>query len=74
MEEEFNKLMQEVIDRINEKEQAGELTKWDALHLIDKVKAIIDHGDTSTYGIRCPDGHSDIDDCGWSPSMGYHCN
>jgi hypothetical protein len=72
LEEEFEKLMQEVIDKIQTKKDSGEYDEWDANDLIEKVKAVLDHGDTSRYGNRCPEGHSDPD-CGWSPSMGYHC-
>lgn len=72
LEEEFQKLMQEVLDKIQAKKDAGEYDTWVAQELTDKVKSVLDQRDTSRYGNRCPEGHSDPD-CGWSPSMGYHC-
>ena len=72
IEEEFKKLMQEVIDKIKYKKEAGEYEYWDAAALTQRVVSILDHGDTSRYGDTCPDGHDD--DCGWSASMGYHCS
>lgn len=72
LEEEFQKLMEEVIDKINDKENAGTYNSIIASNLITKIKSLLDHGDTSRYGNSCPEGHNDPD-CGWSPSMGYHC-
>jgi hypothetical protein len=72
LEQEFQKLMQEVIDKIQSKKDSGEYDTWDAFDLDQKVKSILDHGDTSRHGNQCPDGHDDLH-CGWSPSMGYHC-
>lgn len=72
VEKEFETLMKEVLEKIEAKKKAGEYDSWDADDLASKVQAILDHGDTSNYGNRCPEGHSDPD-CGWSPSMGYHC-
>jgi hypothetical protein len=73
LEQEFCKLMQEVIDKIQSKKDSGDYDAWDATELTEKVQSIMDHGDTSRYGSRCPEGHTDPD-CGWSPSMGYHCS
>jgi hypothetical protein len=72
IEEEFQTLMQEAISKVEEKKSRGEIDQWDALNLIQKIENCLDHGDTSNYGNRCPEGHTDPD-CGWSPSMGYHC-
>lgn len=72
LDEEFQKLMQEVIDKIQSKKDSGEYDTWDAADLTERVKSVLDHGDTSRYGNRCPEGHTDPD-CGWSSSMGYHC-
>jgi hypothetical protein len=72
IEDEFNKLMEEVKNKIQEKQDSGEYSKWDAQDLTEKVDSIISRADTSRYGNTCPDGHSDPE-CGWSPSMGYHC-
>jgi hypothetical protein len=73
MELEFQKLMQEVIGKIQSKKDSGEYDEWDANDLVQRVRSILDHGDTSRYGNNCPEGHNDSD-CGWSPSMGYHCS
>lgn len=73
IEEEFQKLIQEALDKITAKKEAGEYEIWEAGSLTQKFESILDHGDTSNYGNKCPIGHSDPD-CGWSPSMGYHCN
>lgn len=72
IEEEFRKLMQEVVDKINDEKSNGGYNSFDAQYLITKVENCIDHGDESRHGFRCPEGHTDPD-CGWSPSMGYHC-
>lgn len=72
IEDEFKKLMQEAIDKVNDKMTRGEYDLYEAQTLIDKVNNCIDHGDESRCGFRCPEGHTDPD-CGWSPSMGYHC-
>ena len=73
LEQEFQKLMHEVIDKIQSKKDSGEYDTWDANDLDRKVKSILDHGDTSNYGNQCPEGHT-YSECGWSPSMGYHCS
>jgi hypothetical protein len=72
LELEFNKLMQEVLDKIKAKNTSGEYSPWEANDLSDKVLSVMDHGSTSNYD-SCPEGHTDPD-CGWSPSMGYHCS
>ena len=72
LEEEFKKLMQEVNDKIKEKASNGEYDEWDAAALTEMVNNILNQGDTSRYGNVCPDGHDY--ECGWSPSMGYHCS
>ena len=64
--------MQEVIDKIQSKKDSGEYDRWDASYLLERVENILDHGDISNHGNQCPDGHTDSE-CGWSPSMGYHC-
>lgn len=69
---EFKKLMEEVLEKIQEQKASGKYESWEAGELTDKVNAIIDHGDVSNFGRQCPEGHTDPD-CGWSPSMGYHC-
>ena len=61
LDEEFQKLMQEVIDKIQSKKDSGEYDTWDAAELTEKVKSVLDHGDTSRYGNACPDGHTDPD-------------
>lgn len=73
IEQEFQKLIQEALAKIRAKQEAGEYQVWEAGPLMEKFNGILDHGDTSRYGERCPHGHSDLD-CGWSPSMGYHCS
>jgi len=73
IEEEFQILMREAIDRVNAKLAAGTYDTWEAQDLISKIDNILDHGDTSRCGNVCPQGHTDPD-CGWSPSMGYHCS
>lgn len=72
LDQEFEKLMNEVVEKIKAKQTAGEYDKWDAQYLTSLVENIIDHGDTSRCGNKCPNGHDDPN-CGWSPSMGYHC-
>jgi hypothetical protein len=72
LEEEFQRLMQEVIANINSKVESGKYDKWNAQDLIQMVENILDHGDTSRYSNACPHGHQH--DCGWSSSMGYHCS
>lgn len=72
IEQEFQKLVQEAIDKIKAREKTGEYQVWESGELIQKFGSILDHGDTSRYGNICPDGHTH--ECGWSPSMGYHCN
>jgi len=72
IENEFKKLLEEVIERISNKESSGEYDSYDASRLTQMVNNIIEHGDSSNYGGHCPEGHQ-YPDCGWSPSMGYHC-
>ena len=72
LETEFKNLMQEVIDKIQAKKESGEYDSWDASELTEKVQGVLDNMDHSRYGEICPLGHDDPD-CGWSPSMGYHC-
>ena len=72
LDEEFQKLMDEVIDKIQSKKDSGDYDEWDTAELTEKVKSFLNHKNTSHYGNKCPEGHSDPD-CGWSPSMGYHC-
>ncbi len=73
LEGEFISLMQELSAKIKANKEAGLYDEWDATVLQAKVQNVIDHGDTSRYGEQCPEGHGNIDECGWSPSMGYHC-
>lgn len=76
LEEEFKRLMEEAMKEAKEKLKikvdAGELDYVDSLELSTMFDNVLNHGDTSNYGEKCPDGHDDPD-CGWSPSMGYHC-
>jgi len=74
LEEEFERLMNEVLDKIKASQIDGSYTPWEAEDLTGRVKNLLDHGDTSRFGNRCPEGHGDIEECGWSPSMGYHCS
>jgi hypothetical protein len=69
LEEEFQKLMENATKQIDSKLANGELTDDEAERLRDMINA---RPDTSRYGERCPEGHTDPD-CGWSASMGYHC-
>ncbi len=73
LEAEFSRLMEEVIEGIKHKEEAHIYAPWEASYLEQKVRNVVDHGDTSRNGEQCPEGHGNIDECGWSPSMGYHC-
>jgi hypothetical protein len=73
LEAEFSRLMQGVLDQIKVNKDAGLYDDFEASDLEIKVKNFLDHGDSSNYGEQCPEGHGNIDDCGWSPSMGYHC-
>ena len=73
LEDEFSRLMEEVLEKIKANEVGGLYAPWEASYLDRKVSNLIDHGDTTNYGEQCPEGHGNIDDCGWSPSMGYHC-
>ncbi len=72
VEKEFQDLMNEVLEKIEQRKLNGKYEPWEGDELAEKVRSILDHGDTSRYGNRCPQGHDDPD-CGWSPSMGYHC-
>lgn len=72
IEQEFQKLIQEAIEKIKDKKELGEYESWEAGDLSRRFASILDHGDTSRFGNRCPDGHA-YPECGWSPSMGYHC-
>jgi hypothetical protein len=73
LEVEFSNLMEEVILKIKANKKSGLYADWEASYLERQVKNLIDHGDTTNYGEQCPLGCGNIDDCGWSPSMGYHC-
>jgi len=77
LEEEWEELMDDLSNKIIDKRNAGDLTEGEAYELLQKVKAagILGNGATPTeeagqFG-TCPQGHGP--DCGWSPSMGYHC-
>jgi len=86
LEEEFNRLVQEMYLIINSRYGNYEISALEASNLTSKVEAKTgvapdpqyaeqrtwDPNNDSRYGSRCPDGHADPD-CGWSPSMGYHC-
>lgn len=75
LEQEFQALMYKVTLTIEDKYQDGELSFDEAEALKNRIRdcRVLPATDTSRYGERCPDGHSDIESCGWSPSMGYHC-
>lgn len=73
LEQEFKNLMDNVLEDIEAKKYSGEYSIYDATDLSEKIKSILDHGDTSRYGNVCPEGHDNDLNCGWSPSMGYHC-
>lgn len=74
LEEEFSRLMQKVINEVRHACEEGLYTAFEASYLEHQLKNLIDHGDTTNYGEQCPEGHGNIDECGWSPSMGYHCS
>jgi hypothetical protein len=67
IEEEFRLLMEEAIKKIDDKENNGELSSYEAQRLRDMVEK-----QQQEEKWCCPEGHTDPD-CGWSQSMGYHC-
>lgn len=80
LEQEFQKLMDEIVSQVIDKCSRGEISyqeRDDLIHVIAtrRYQNTPESGsgpDATRYGKECPDGHDDPD-CGWSPSMGYHC-
>jgi hypothetical protein len=70
LEQEFEQLRSSVIKQINDKIESGELSAEEGGRLTEMVYARMVVS-TLPEEDRCPDGHAG--DCGWSPSMGYHC-
>lgn len=67
LEEEFRLLIQEAFKKIDDRENNGELSSYEAAQL----RAMLEKFQQEEPS-RCPEGHTDPD-CGWSASMGYHC-
>jgi len=70
LEEEFEKLKQEALVRITQRETAGELSEVEAAQLAEMVYNRM-YADSRPEEEKCPEGHGP--NCGWSSSMGYHC-
>ncbi len=78
LDDEFTKLLESLRDKIKERQNNGTYDKYDADYLNTMLNNVLDHGDSTSYGLKCPYGHHEYDhegypECGWSPSMGYHC-
>lgn len=71
LEQEFEGLRRLVLNQISSKEQAGLYTEEEAEGLRTIVAARMISLENVPEDERCPEGH--VGDCGWSPSMGYHC-
>jgi hypothetical protein len=72
LEQEFQLLMQNAIKQINDKLSVGELTADEAEQLTRIVNNRSQSIATQLAEV-CPDCGDNIEHCGWSTSMGYHC-
>jgi hypothetical protein len=71
LEQEFEMLKRLCLREIDNKQGNGLLTEEEAEGLRTMVAARMVSLENVPEDERCPEGHTH--DCGWSPSMGYHC-
>lgn len=71
LEEEFQKLVKEMRERVQEKLAKGELNKYEAEDLNDMIdrRTAAPHRGWNSSGCSIGYDDSDYDDDGWSPSM-----
>jgi hypothetical protein len=68
IEAEYNRMMQQITDKIKAMKDDEEISAEAAKEIVDMVEDIFYDAERP-----CPE-HGPGLDCGWSSSMGYHCS